>query len=155
MRDYSISEPVVGRLRNYFSGLLKTSKKPQQQTEENTGIWDVASKMLQGYRLLDAGKPKDAFACYEEAAASGSPVGQYKLAELYYNFWETLGFDRDEAYKNAFDLYGRAAAQNHEQALFCLGDMYDRGHGVEQNQEIAIKCWKCAENNARLPELGV
>lgn len=77
---------------------------------------------------------------YRKEVEEGNPDAQFKLGELYrLGDW---GVEKDEA--EAVRLFTLAAEQSHVKAQINLANMYNKGHGVEQNTTLAVKWCVCA-----------
>jgi tetratricopeptide (TPR) repeat protein len=78
-----------------------------------------------------------------------------KLAKAEYNEAEyCLGYAAEfklENYEEAVKWYRIAAAHGYAQAQWCLGNLYLKGFGVEQNIIEAVKWYKAAAEN-NVPE---
>ena len=59
------------------------------------------------------------------------------LAGWYCKNYQGLGVE--QSYQQARELYELAAAQGDANAQYNLGNMYAKGHGVEQNYERAAE----------------
>ena len=74
----------------------------------------------------------------EDAAAAGSAEAQNALGLI-------LRFGHDEP-RAAADWFARAGDQDHPEALRSLGNLFESGHGVPQNDELAVEFYRKAAN---------
>jgi|GEM_PF-3099328 len=93
---------------------------------------------------------------YTILAEAGFSWGQYKIGNWYY--YGTNGLSQN--YAEALKWYTQAAKHNTEagaKAMNDIGVMYDKGHGVEKNKEVALQWYLKAAalgNEYALSNLG-
>ena len=89
-----------------------------------------------------------AFAALRAKAAAGDVVAQFSLASiLYYGGNETA---------QAIDWFRKAASQGYAPAEFQMGQLYDFGFGVEQNDAQALSWYrKAAEHGSAVGQRTV
>jgi TPR repeat protein len=75
-----------------------------------------------------------AFQLYEKSAVLEYDSAQVALALFY-----ELGIGTKVDFLKAADLYQRASEQGNAQAAFRLGNLYEKGNGLEQNMELAAR----------------
>ena len=93
--------------------------------------------------LSNAVLENDETAWIMNVARRGNAKAQYTLAELYF---ESSDYD-NSLYKEALKWYKIAADQGHAEAEYSLAFLYERGYGIEEDEQKAFE-WltKAAEN---------
>jgi hypothetical protein len=92
-------------------------------------------------------REKEGLEWLQKAVALGSTQGCYELGTLYY-----IGIDGvlEEDPKKAFELFERAAAEDHTAALYMVADCLVEGEGTEKNVARAVPLfYKAAERGHR------
>jgi len=92
-------------------------------------------EMLAHLRKIEAGV---------EAANSGHPNDQFRLAHLY-----RYGPEKTRNYRNALRLYRKAAEQGHVRAQYELGSMYAAGAGTKLSFHRAAEWFLLSANLGR------
>jgi hypothetical protein len=72
------------------------------------------------------------------SAANGNAESQHQLGLAY--AWGIPHLVRHD-WKTAAALFGEAAAQEHAEARYWLGECHRKGEGVEQNLVLAVQCY--------------
>jgi tRNA A-37 threonylcarbamoyl transferase component Bud32 len=93
-----------------------------------------------GVAFERAGKLKEAFSCYQEAADGGLPNAQTSLGVFYQQGLGGLATDLKKAHR----LFFRAAEAGHVRAQLNLASQFHNGHGVPRNMERAIEWYEKA-----------
>lgn len=117
-----------------FYGEGKVVKKSQKK---NTTTQTKAA--TNSYSKLE-GRPLEWF----QKAKTGDAEAQYRLANCYYNGNYNLKAD----YEKAFYWAKKSADQQYPAATFLLGECYDKGVGVTQNQSKATEYYNLSYNQA-------
>jgi TPR repeat protein len=89
---------------------------------------------------------------WEAVADQGNVDVQYNLGMMYEEI------DVDSSLFEAFRWYSRAAECSHTLAIYRLGQLYETGRGVHQNDAKAIECYQVARylgNSNALYQLGL
>eukprot|EP01006_Ploeotia_vitrea_P048971 TRINITY_DN67290_c8_g6_i1.p1 TRINITY_DN67290_c8_g6~~TRINITY_DN67290_c8_g6_i1.p1 ORF type:complete len:526 (-),score=244.98 TRINITY_DN67290_c8_g6_i1:143-1696(-) len=83
-----------------------------------------------------------AFDFYSKAAQMGFAKAQNNLGFLY--FTGALDAQRRPDYFQAFSWFSKASARGNTSALYNMGVCYESGHGVDLNEELALRCYEQA-----------
>ncbi len=101
----------------------------------NTAKMQITKRWLDGLNYEKAGKDEKAFDCFREAAKLGDKEAQYKVAWYCYH-GKGISFN-DDSKTITVSWLRQAAMQNHAQAQYDLGYLYEIGVGVQKNQAQA------------------
>lgn len=99
---------------------------------------DPDAAMQAGLDAWQAGDMIGALQHYHVAAEAGIALAQAKLGYIY---------DQSNDDEKAVHWYREAAAQQHPDGEFGLGEMYAKGEGVDQDFEIAVEMYMRAAVN--------
>ena len=99
---------------------------------------DAEAEMQAGLDAWQAGDMIGAMKHYHVAAEAGIALAQAKLGYIY---------DQSNDDEEAVRWYREAAAQQHPDGEFGLGEMYAKGEGVDQDFEIAVEMYMRAAVN--------
>jgi TPR repeat protein len=91
---------------------------------------DPDAEMKAGLDAWQAGDMIGALQHYHVAAEAGIALAQAKLGYIY---------DQSNDDEKAVHWYSEAAAQQHPDGEFGLGEMYAKGEGVDQDYEVAVE----------------
>lgn len=134
---------VIGMVASSVAGLAvgALSRRKQMEEKEKESSTDDAEVLFvlgQGY-FIGNGVARDfrrGVEIWKRAAELGSADAHFMLAKYYY---ETVIDNRcDEGIFH----YTKAAEQNHVKAIFCLGDCYLRGCGVDVDEKKGLELIK-------------
>lgn len=93
---------------------------------------DAEAELQAGLDAWQAGDMIGAMNHYHAAAEAGLALAQAKLGYIY---------DQSNDDEKAVHWYREAAAQQHPDGEFGLGEMYAKGEGVEQDFDIAVEMY--------------
>ena len=99
---------------------------------------DAEAAMQAGLDAWQAGDMIGALQHYHVAADAGIALAQAKLGYIY---------DQSNDDEKAVHWYQEAAAQQHPDGEFGLGEMYAKGEGVDQDIELAVEMYMRAAVN--------
>jgi TPR repeat protein len=99
---------------------------------------DPEAEMQAGLDAWQAGDMIRALQHYHVAAEAGIALAQAKLGYIY---------DQSNDDEKAVHWYREAAAQQHPDGEFGLGEMYAKGEGVDQDFEVAVEMYMRAAVN--------
>ena len=99
---------------------------------------DAEAAMQAGLDAWQAGDMIGALRHYHVAADAGIALAQAKLGYIY---------DQSNDDEKAVQWYSEAAAQQHPDGEFGLGEMYAKGEGVDQDYELAVEMYMRAAVN--------
>ena len=99
---------------------------------------DPEAEMQAGLDAWQAGDMIGALRHYHVAAEAGIALAQAKLGYIY---------DQSNDDERAVHWYREAAAQQHPDGEFGLGEMYAKGEGVDQDFELAVEMYMRAAVN--------
>ena len=130
-----------------YAGLFYMSGTGVEKDEEKALYWfkksaDLGSTQAlnnlgyytsKGIGVKDDTRYEESFNWYKKSADLGDPTGQTYAAKAYLS---GRGVARDE--EEAVRLFKIAADKGIAEAQFCLGECYDDGDGVEENDVVAF-----------------
>jgi len=160
-QGYYLALHRLGKI--YLSGKV-TKADPVVAIEHismSAGNWYSPSQYLLGtlYQTGGQGVDKDKAAAmqwFKSAADQGHEKAKQALAKLSSEdvgdvpagaqaiFDKGFKFLRSKDYKEAAELFSKAAEQGHADAQYNLGELYNKGRGVKRNKKTAQKWYKAA-----------
>ena len=131
----------IKKLFLWFFIKIKSRKSKSRQEKvvkenPNLSVQEIADK---AYQYYDDGNFELAFDCAFVAVNKGHVYSSVLLGRM---FFEGKGAKQD--YAAAKDLFMLAVSDEVPEAYFCLGNMYELGQGVEQNDMIAFDYYEHA-----------
>lgn len=129
---------LPGALRKLGSSLTYlTPRKVARQTVQECEIRGGE------YVLFDRADPQTALKIWQQSAAQGDPVAQYRIGQIY-----EMGLGAAPEYDVAAGWYRKAADQGHRAAALNLAVLYDKGLGVARDPTAALGFYRKAQGLA-------
>src|SRR5262245_14820843 len=122
-------QPAVAAYRAGDLAAAEAALRPLAAGNPDAAAW-------LGALLLDRGAEREAVRLIQQAADSGSPEGQHRLALLYAQ--GLAGVPHNDA--KAAELFEKAASAGHARAALNLGILYFRGQGVTRDL-VQARAW--------------
>lgn len=95
------------------------------------------------YVLFDRADPQKAVKIWQQSAAQGDAVAQFRLGQIY-----EMGIGAQADYRAAADWYRKAADQGNKAAALNLAVLYEKGLGVAPDPNAALSLYRKAQGLA-------
>ncbi|MDY6485710.1 tetratricopeptide repeat protein [Acinetobacter faecalis] len=120
--------------------LAKATKSPQDKQQGLMWINKAAQqndvRALALLASINGKSPSEVVQFVMSRAKAGEAEAQYMLGKYYFEGVGDLGKD----YQKSLEWFAAAAKQRHPMGIYEMGHMYDHGHGVDINKQLA-KSW--------------
>ncbi|OHS98165.1 hypothetical protein TRFO_09016 [Tritrichomonas foetus] len=130
-KHHSDAQYKVGHMLEKGEGITKNPKEAQKWYEKASSHQNSKALFALGIHNLNGNKQKS-IEMFKRASYLGNIKAQFTLGMLYYN-GEPDCIKQDK--KQAFNLFLKAAKQNHHESQYMIGIMLFEGDGCDRNKD--------------------